>query len=68
MISITAEEFEHNLDDYINQELKEEVEVTKDGKVLFYLTPKGVVLRRRVESMFGSLPRDAYYDDDIDRE
>jgi antitoxin (DNA-binding transcriptional repressor) of toxin-antitoxin stability system len=46
----------------------QEIEVTNRGKVVFYITPQKIKLMDQVEKMFGSLPREAYYDDDINRE
>ena len=68
MLTITAKEFEENFDKYFTIGQEEEIEVTDQGKVLFYITPERVKLLREVESMFGCLPREAYYDTDIDRE
>ena len=47
---------------------REEIEVTNRGKVVFYITPERLKLMRDLESLFGCLPREAYYDKDIDRE
>ena len=68
MLTITAKEFEENFDKYFTIGQEEEIEVTDQGKVLFYITPERVKLLREAESMFGCLPREAYYDTDIDRE
>ena len=68
MTTITTDEFKSNIDYYISHELQEEIAVTKNGETLFYITPKKVRLLCDFESMFGSLPREAYFDTDIDRE
>ena len=57
-----------NLGKYMIMGQSEEIEVTNRGKVVFYITPERVKLLSELESMFGCLPREAYYDDDIDRE
>ena len=68
MLTITTTELKKNLDKYMILGQKEEIEVTNRGKTVFYITPKKVMLIKDLESMFGSLPREAYYDNDIDRE
>lgn len=68
MCTITATELKKNLGKYMQLGQTEEIEVTNRGKVVFYITPERVKLIDRVEKMFGTLPREAYYDDDIDRE
>ena len=68
MCTITATELKKNLGKYMILGQNEEIEVTNRGKVVFYITPERVKLIERVEKMFGSLPREAYYDTDIDRE
>lgn len=68
MCTITATELKKNLGKYMIMGQSEEIEVTNRGKVVFYITPKRMKLMRDLESLFGCLPREAYYDDDIDRE
>ena len=68
MCTITATELKKNLGKYMIMGQSEEIEVTNRGKVVFYITPERVKLLSELESMFGCLPREAYYDDDIDRE
>lgn len=68
MCTITATELKKNLGKYMLLGQKEEIEVTNRGKVVFYITPQKLKLIDKVERMFGTLPREAYYDDDIDRE
>lgn len=68
MCTITATELKKNLGKYMLLGQKEEIEVTNRGKVVFYITPQKLKLMDKVEKMFGTLPREAYYDDDIDRE
>lgn len=68
MCTITATELKKNLGKYMIMGQSEEIEVTNRGKVVFYITPERMKLIRDLESLFGSLPREAYYDDDIDRE
>ena len=68
MCTITATELKENLGKYIKLGQEEEIEVTHRGVVVFYITPKRLKLLLDLESLFGSLPREAYYDDNIDRE
>ena len=68
MCTITATELKKNLGKYMLLGQEEEIEVTNRGKVVFYITPQKIRLIDRVEKMFGCLPREAYDDDDIDRE
>ena len=68
MCTITATELKENLGKYMILGQKEEIEVTNRGKVVFYITPHRLKLLNDLESIFGSLPREAYFDDDIDRE
>lgn len=68
MKTITLKELQHNIDSYIEMNIEEELKVTDNDKVLFCITPQRLKLLSDVESLFGSLPKEAYYDKDIDRE
>ena len=68
MCTITATELKENLGKYMILGQTEEIEVTNRGKVVFYITPQRLKLMQEWESLFGSLPREAYDDEDIDRE
>ena len=68
MCTITATELKENLGKYMILGQKEIIEVTNRGKVVFYITPQRLKLMEEWEAMFGSLPREAYYDNDINRE
>ena len=68
MCTITATELKKNLGKYMLLGQTQEIEVTNRGKVVFYITPQKIKLMDQVEKMFGSLPREAYDDDDISRE
>ena len=68
MKTIKLKELQDNIDSYIEMGIEEAIEVTDNDKVLFYITPKRIKLLSDVESLFGSLPKEAYYDKDIDRE
>ncbi len=68
MCTITATELKKNLGKYMLLGQTQEIEVTNRGKVVFYITPQKIKLMDQVEKMFGSLPSEAYDDDDISRE
>ncbi len=68
MCTITATELKKNLGKYMVLGQKEIIEVTNRGKTVFYITPEKVQLMADLESLFGCLPREAYDDEDIDRE
>ena len=68
MCTITATELKENLGKYIKLGQLEEIEVTHRGKTVFFITPQRIKLIEEWEQMFGSLPQEAYLDDDIERE
>ena len=68
MCTITATELKKNLGKYLELSQNEEIEITIRGKVVAYMVPQRVKLMAEWEKIFGSLPREAYEDDDIDRE
>ena len=68
MIRITKKELETNIDKYIVIGCGETIEVTNKGKVIFTIVPEKEKMIEKVISLFGSVPREAYYDKDIDRE
>ena len=68
MCTITATELKENLGKYIKLGQLEEIEVTHRGKVVFYITPQKIKLLNDLDDLFGSMPREAYYDKDINRE
>ena len=68
MLTITITELENNIDKYIELGQKEEIEVTSRDKVIFTIVPKNKRLKEEVISLFGSVPREAYDDDNTDRE
>ena len=68
MIEITKEELQKNIDKYIELGQKELIKVTNNGDWIFTIVPKCVDLANRWEAIFGTLPREAFEDKDIDRE
>ena len=67
-MTITIKELKHNIDKYIELGQKEEIEVTDNTKLSFILLQKESSYLKNQKKLFGSLPREAYYDKDIDRE
>ena len=68
MCEITATELKRNFGKYMVLGQKEEIVVTHRGKVIFTIVPKKIDLINRWNNIFGMLPKEALYDDDIDRE
>ena len=68
MCEITATELKRNFGKYMDLGQKEEIIVTHRGKPIFKIIPQKVDLAKRWEAVFGTLPRAAFGDDDIDRE
>ena len=68
MCTISATELKKNLGKYMILGQTEEIEVTNRGKVVFYITPERLKLLNEFEKMVGCLPKEAYDDNDIDRE
>ena len=67
MYTITATELKENIDEYIELGQEEEIVVMHHGKIIFFIIPKKVRLKKEWISFFGSLPKEAL-DDDINRE
>lgn len=59
-IVIDIKELEKNLDHYIDVAKETTIEVTKDGKRIFTIVPEKVRLMQEWESLFGTLPEEAY--------
>ena len=68
MCTITATELKENLGKYIKLGQEEQIEVTHRGNVVFTIVPKKDQLKKEWASIFGTLPKEAYDDNDIDRE
>ena len=59
-IVIDINELKNNLDYYIEVGKKTIIEVTKDGKRIFTIVPERLRLLQEWESIFDSLPNEAY--------
>lgn len=59
-IAIDIKELINNLDYYIEVGKKTIIEVTKDGKRIFTIVPERLRLLQEWESIFDSLPNEAY--------
>ena len=68
MCEITATELKTHFGKYMDIAQKEEILVTHRGKPIFTIVPKREDLKRRWESYFGCLPKEAVDDNEIDRE
>ncbi len=68
MCTITATELKENFGKYMKLGQKEEIGVTHRGELIFTIVPKKEKIKEDLKTLFGSLPREAYFDDDIDRE
>jgi len=67
MCTITATELKTHFGKYVKLAQKEKIEVTHNGKVVFYLTPTKEERIERMKSIFGVLPNDIDLDS-VDRE
>ena len=68
MCTRTATELKENFGKYMKLGQKEEIGVTHRGELIFTIVPKKEKIKEDLKTLFGSLPREAYLDDDIDRE
>ena len=68
MCTITATELKENLGKYLKLGENEVIKVTRRGKVILSIVPEKERLKEEVISLFGSVPREAFFDDDVDRE
>ncbi len=68
MCTITATEFKRNFGKYVVLGQKEKIQVTHRGKTIFTILPEKQRLLDELDDLFGSLPKEALYDKDIDRE
>ena len=67
MRTITATEFKENFGKYAKLGQTEEIKVTLRGKPVFRIVAEEQRLRKEWDSLFGSLPKEAY-DEEVDRE
>ena len=68
MNRLSIEEFKNNIDDIVENGLKEEIIIYDGEEELFSLVPPSQRLIREWENYFGSLPKEAYDNNDIERE
>ena len=68
MLTITVEELKTNLDKYLVLGQKETINITYKNKIIFAIVPQKTILLNKLENLFGSLPREVYKDDKINRE
>ena len=65
---VTATELKENFVEYMELGQKEEIGVTHQGELIFFIVPRKEHLKIEFSKLFGSLPKEVYDDDDIDRE
>ena len=68
MYTVTATELKENFGKYMKLGQSEEICVTLRGKEIFTIVPKNKKLISEWESFFGTLPKEAYDDNEIERE
>ena len=68
MCTITATEFKRNFGKYVTIGQREKLQVTHRGKIIFTIIPEKEKLLSDWEEFFGTLPKAAINDKDIDRE
>ena len=68
MVTVSIEELKKHLDKYIELAKEEEIVVTNNGKNIFSLVPKKIMIREKWDSLSGSLPKEALLDQNINRE
>ena len=68
MCTITATEFKTNLGKYLDLCQKEKIIITKRGKPFATLSSSNDTIAENLAKLFGTLPNEAYFDNDIDRE
>ena len=59
MCTISTTEFKKNFGKYIELGQKEEIKVTKRGKVIFTIAPESLMLLEEAKKYLGILPKDA---------
>jgi len=68
MCTITATELKENFGKYMKLGQIEEINVTHRGEHIFTIIPKKEKLKLELVDLFGVLPKEAYNDNDIERE
>ena len=68
MCEITATEFKTNLGKYLKKCQNEKIHITSHGKVIAVLSSGREEIANNMVKLFGTLPKDAYDDKDINRE
>ncbi|MCQ3034688.1 MAG: type II toxin-antitoxin system Phd/YefM family antitoxin [Bacilli bacterium] len=68
MCTITATEFKQHFGKYLELGKREQIKVTHRGKVVFTIVPEKQELISKWDQLFGSLPKEAINDSNIERE
>ena len=68
MCIVTSTEFKRNFGKYVIKGQTEKIQVTHRGRPIFTIVPEKEKLLNEWEVLFGTLPKEALFDDDIERE
>ena len=68
MCTITATELKEHFGKYMKLGQQEEINVTHRGKLIFSIVPNKEKRIKDLQALFGTLPREVYFDDNVDRE
>ena len=68
MCIVTSTELKRNFGKYVIKGQTEKIQVTHRGRIIFTIVPEKEKLLGEWETLFGTLPKEALLDDDIDRE
>ncbi len=68
MCTITATEFKENFGKYLKLGQEEEISVTHRGVPVITIVPANKKIISDLKALFGTLPKEARFDDDIERE
>ena len=68
MIKITVEEFQNRIDEFVQKGVPEKIQVTHNDKPIFTIVPETETILDDWDKIFGTLPKEAVTDKDIDKE
>ena len=68
MQTITMAELKENIDMFIEIGKNEQINVTNKGEIVFTIVPRKDQLKKEWDSVFGSIPKEIYNENDIERE
>ena len=68
MYTIEVKDFQKQFDKYVKLGQQERIQVTQNGKNIFTIVPEKEKLLNEWELLFGTLPKEATTDKDVNRE